>query len=195
MKARALMMMACIAGTTALTAGPQANAEQCDSPIYVFSTTRIQTDIDDPTTPAEDPIGRNAPSAVSSAVGCTVRDEVNPGPEFEYFYGTDLIYPGSNRLSVRLLNNGRDPSILSLATLTIGDDVVELEMKGGASATDPNAPWMDSQNILIDPSITLAPLTVTAKLCMDVNGTPEDISDDICFERVYNSVPSHPLPA
>lgn len=192
MKIRSLLLLAGLAA--AIMPSTSQAADQCDSPIYVFSRTRVQTDADDPTNPGT-PLGRNVPGATSSAVGCTVvRDTVAPGPDGEYLYNTDIIYPGSNRIEVRLLENGNDPSILSVATVTIGEDVVDLEMKAGTDVTGAAAPWLDSQSIPIDPAITLGPLTVVADFCLDVFGTPEDLEDDLCYSRIYNTAPAHELP-
>lgn len=190
MKIRSFLLLAGLAAAIA----PTAHAEdQCDSPIYIFSKTRAQTDVDDPTNPGT-PVGRTAPTAVSSTVGCTIRDDVQPGPEAAYLYDTDVIYPGSNRLSVRLLENGTDPSLVSLATITIGDEVRNLTMRAGTSTTGA-APWLDSADVTIDPAATVGPLSVTADICLDVFGTPEDLSDDLCFTRTYNSIASHELPS
>jgi hypothetical protein len=91
LKLRSLLLAGAVAATLAPALSSHAN--QCDSPLYVFSRHRVQTDVDDPTTPAPDRVGRNLPGATSSAVGCTVaRDTVFANdPTFEYLYDTDLI--------------------------------------------------------------------------------------------------------
>lgn len=193
MKIRSLALLAAISAMLAPSLSQADEHSLCDSPIYIFSRTRVQTDVDDPTTPAPDPIGRNVPGAVSSVVGCTtIHDTVQPGPGFEYVEDTDLIYPGSNRLEVRLLENGRDPSALTVATLTIGDEVIDLigRMRAGVDVAGAPSPWLDSDSIVIDPTITLGPLLVTAHLCLDAGD-----AEDLCFDRTYRTVASQPLPA
>jgi len=180
-----------LAGTALMAIAPvTSHAESvCESPIYVFSRHRAETGVSDPRNP--DNTLATAPSATSSAVGCTVvHDTVQPGAGFEYVENTDLIYPGSNRLEVRLLNNGRDPSILSAATLTIGDEVIELEMIPGFDTTGAVASWLDSKPIGVDPAITTGPLEVTAHFCLD--GGEEE---DTCYDRTYRTLPAQQLPA
>lgn len=159
-----------------------ARAEHCDVPIYIFSTTRVQTEVDNPTDPGT-PIGRNLPSVTSSAVGCTVvRDQVLAGedPTTHPATETNLIYPNSNRLSVRLLENGRDPALLSSATLTWAGQTFPLVMKPGLDAvTQEPADYMDSQSIEIDPASTLVPNEGVATFCL---------VDDECLTAVYHTV-------
>lgn len=193
MKIRSLALLAAIGATLAPSVSQADSHHVCDNPIYIFSRTRVQTDLDDPTTPAPDRLGRNAPGAVSSAVGCTVmRDTVQPGPGFEYFEDTDLIYPGSNRIEVRLLENGNDPSVLTAASLTIGDTVIDLlgRMRAGVDVTGAAAAWLDSDTIEIDPALTVADIPFSARFCLD-GGELEDV----CYERTYRTVPGQDLPA
>ena len=188
MKLRSLALLGALAATCAPS---MSHAEDvCDIPVSIFSRYRVaETGIEDPRNP-NNTLG-TAPSATSSAIGCTViRDTAQPGAGFEYFYDTNLIYPGSNRIEVRLLDNGRDPSILSEATLTIGDQVHQLEMKPGTDVSGAVAAWLDSVPIDIDPTITLGPLLITAHLCLD-SGT----EDDLCYDVTYRTLPSQPLPA
>jgi hypothetical protein len=187
LKLRSLTLLAAIAATLAPAAS---HAEDvCDSPIAIFSRFRVaETGIPDPRNP--DNTLLTAPSATSSAVGCTVvRDTVQPGAGFEYFYDTNLIYPGSNRIEVRLFENGRDPSVLSEATVKIGEDVHELEMLPGVDVSGTVSPWLDSVPIDIDPTITLGPLLVSAHFCIDAGD-----ADDFCYDITYRTAPLQPLP-
>lgn len=187
MKLRSILLAA--AALTALAPAASHAESPCESPIYVFGRHRAETGVQDPRNPNN--TLATAPSATSSAVGCTVvHDTVQPGAGFEYVENTDIIYPGSNRLEVRLLENGRDPSILSVATLTIGDEVVELEMIPGFDTTGAVASWLDSKPISIDPSVTLGPLEISARFCLD--GGDEE---DTCYDRTYRTLPAQPLPA
>lgn len=193
MKIRSLALLAAIGAALAPSVSQADSPHVCDSPIYIFSRTRVQTDIDDPTTPAPDRIGRNVPGAVSSAIGCTVmRDTVQPGEGFEYVEDTDLIYPGANRIEVRLLENGNDPSALTEATLTIGSEVIDLlpGMKPGVDVTGAAADWLDSATIEIDPAITLANVPFTAHFCLDGGE-----GDDFCYDRTYRTAVAQQPPA
>jgi hypothetical protein len=177
------------AATTCLAPGLSRAADPCEIPIYVFSFIRHETGIQKPA-----PVGGDAgsvPSATSSAVGCVVvKDTVQPGDDAAYLYNTDLIYPGSNVISVRLFENGRDPSAVTEATLTIGDEVVPLVMEPGTDVAGAAQAWLDSKPIEVDPTRTAGPLTVTAHFCIE-GGT----FDDFCYDRTYNTPASHPLPA
>lgn len=158
-----------------------ARAEHCNNPIYVFSTTRIQTDVDDPTNPGT-PVGRTVPSAVSSAIGCTVvRDTVIGGedPLLHPLTETDIVYPGANRLSVRLLQNGRDPAIIESAVLTFAGETYALTMTPGIDVAMQPAAWLDSQSIMIDQADSFATNEAVATICL-LGGE--------CFTRTYKTV-------
>lgn len=181
MRVRSLVLAV---AATAMLVPANSSAEHCDIPIYVFSTTRVQTDVDDPTNP-EQKIGRGLPSAVSSAVGCTViRDTViaeEPPAEAHAVTDSDIVYPNSNRMSVRLLDNGDDPAIVTSATLTWAGETIVLDMQGGESVTGEAAPWLDSQTIEIDPADTLEPNTAVAEICLSFGE---------CFTRTYRTITS-----
>jgi len=179
MKVRSTLLLVAMAATLVpMTAG----ATHCSNPIYIFSTTRVQTDIDDPTNP-EQKIGRGVPSAVSSVVGCTVvRDTViaeEPPPEAHAVTDSDIVYPNSNRMSVRLLDNGNDPSIIESATLEWAGQTIDLTMAQTVDVTGAPAAFLDSQTIVIDPNDTLAANTATATICL-TGGT--------CYTRTYRTI-------
>lgn len=191
MNIRSYALLAAFGAALAAPTASQADSHHvCDQPIYIFSQTRAQTDVDNPTTPQNDPVGLSVPSVASAAIGCTVvRDTVQPGEGFEYAEDTDLIYPGANRLFVRFLENGTDPSVLTSATLTIGETVIPLTMNPGTSSVGA-ATWMDSTSITIDPALSVSQQPFTASFCVDGGEL-----DDICYSRTYRTVVSQPLPA
>lgn len=179
MKGRHLLALGALAAALSPVA---ARATHCDTPIFVFSQTRVQTDIPDPTTPGGT-IGRTLPSVTSSAIGCTVvRDTVVGGedPNAHPLMDTDIIYPASNRLSVRFLEHGTDPTIIATATLTYAGTVYPLTMNPG-SAVAGAATWLDSDPLTIDPATTVVPNTAVADICLTTGE---------CFSRTYRTVPT-----
>lgn len=183
MKVRNIVAVGALLAMLVPTAG---RADHCDIPIYLFSSTRIQTDVDDPANPGQK-IGRGVPSAVSSAIGCTViRDTVlgQEDPTLHDAYDTDYVYPGSNRFSVRLLSNGNDPAIIESATLLWRGETIDLAMATGRDVTGaPGAPWLDSQTIIVDSADTATPgqdAVVTIVLTTAAGGDT--------FTRTYRTV-------
>lgn len=173
----ALVLVATIGALVPATA----RAEHCDIPVYIFSRTRVDTGIDDPTHP-----GRTlatVPSLVSSFFGCdAMRDTVVGGedPSVHQATETDLIYPYSNRLSVRLLIDGAIPADVASASLTFAGETYALTMEPGVDLLGAaTTAFMNSQMITIDPADTLSGNEATATVCM--------VSGD-CFTRTYKTV-------
>lgn len=195
MKIRSLALLGAAAASLVPVAS-HADSSHCEVPIYLFSTARVESGIDDPTTPESDQISRNGPGYATGALGCDdMRDTVFANdPAFEYLYNTDLITPGANRLSVRLLDNGTDPSIIESATMAFAGETYELDFRLGASLVQDvpvvggEPDFLDSQNIMIDPTLTLEAHTATITICLN-------IPDLDCLVRVFRTVPAQPLPA
>lgn len=178
MKFRFALVLVAAAG--ALLPPIAARAEHCDSPIYLFSTTRIQTEVDNPADPGT-PIGRSVPSAASSAVGCTVRDEATgEDPSLHEATDSDFIYPAANRMSVRLFENGADPSIIASATLTFAGDTYALDLQPSVDVTGATADWLDSQSIEIDPADTLGGNEAVIEICI--------VDEADCYTRTYRTI-------
>lgn len=152
-----------------------AQASHCDSPIYIFSRTSY------PGGPYPDPRGgqlRFLPSAVSSVVGCTVvHDTLKPDDPHEAT-DSDIIYPGSDSLSVRLLAH-TDGSAITSATLEFAGTTYALTLTNTVTITGGAATFLDSQNISVDPTKTLAANAAVATIC---------VQDEGCYTRTYRTV-------
>jgi hypothetical protein len=169
MKIKSMLL---VAGIVAAMAPVGAQASHCANPIYVFARHSV------PGGPYPDPRGGNityAPTAVSSAAGCTVQDPAIPHEATE----TDVIYPGADTLQVRLLRNS-DPSSVVSATLTFAGVTYDLVMKNTTTITGANATFLDSQNIAIDPATTFAGNEAVVEICT--------VDEDECFTRTYRTV-------
>lgn len=167
MKLRSMLL---VAGIVAAMAPVGAQASHCASPISLFARHSY------PGGPYPDPRGgqlRYLPTATSGAVGCTAQDDALPHEAND----TDVIYPGANALSVRLLNNS-DPTSVETATLTYAGVVYELTMANTFSITGEAATFLDSQTIVIDPASTLASNTAEIEICVEGD----------CFTRTYRTV-------
>ena len=181
MKFRSAIVLVVALG--ALVVPMSATATNCDSPIYIFSSKRVQTEIDDPTRPGT-PVGRTVPSIASAAVGCTVVRNTVVGSEDpslpHELYDTDFIYPGANRMSVRFLENGRDPSVVESAVLEFAGTSFVLTLTPGVDTTGAPTQWMDSQVVIVDQWDTYFGNEATATICLVDNGG--------CYSRTYRTV-------
>jgi hypothetical protein len=189
MKLRALLLGTILAATLAPIAGQATN---CDSPIYIFARYAYPGGpYDNPAHPLPDPLPtpdqvpaqfRFVPSAVSSAVGCTVvRDTVVGGEDPlvpHEAYDTDVIYPGANVLQVRLLDY-TDPSIVESATLAFAGETYPLTMTNTLDITGAPATFLDSQDVVIDPADTVAGNEAVATICL---------AGEECFTRTYRTL-------
>jgi hypothetical protein len=184
MKVRNIVAVGALLAMLVPTAG---RADHCEIPIYLFSTTRIQTDVDDPTNPGGK-IGRTLPSATSTAIGCTViRDTVIGGedPALHDIYDTNWIYPGANRLQARFFPNGfasttvPDPSIVSSAVMTFAGETYTLNLQTTTTVLGDPAGFLDSQTFTIDPALTLAPNTAVIDICT---------TEGECFHQEYRTL-------
>lgn len=172
MKTRNLILLAALVGSLAPVS---AQAEHCQTPIYLFSRTRIEN--------SDPAVSQGVPSLTSSAIGCTVSDEV-PELNTEETHpatDTDLIYPGANFFEVRLLDNGNDPAAVDSATLQWVGETIELEFEAGTDVTGAAAPWLDSQRIQIDPVDTLGRNDAVVTICLSFD-------PDNCLTRTYRTV-------
>lgn len=169
MKLANILVIGALAAALAPTA---AQADHCGTPIYLFSRTRVGTN----------ETGATLPSVTSAAVGCTASDEAPElnDPSTHFLIDTDIIYPGANRMSVRLLDNGTDPAAVLSATLKFAGKTYELAMAAGTS-TAGAATWLDSQNIEIDPATTIGGGDAVITICMVFD--PEN-----CFTRTFRTV-------
>lgn len=169
MKLRSALLLV---GLVAAMAPVGAQASHCANPIYIFSRTSV------PGGPYDDPRGGKityTPTAVSSAVGCTAAQPESPHETTD----TDLIYPGSDHLSLRLLNHS-DPNSVISATLEFAGETFELTMKNTATITGDPATFLDSQSVAIDPADTLVAGTAVATICT--------VDEEACFVRTYRTV-------
>lgn len=155
-----------------------AQADHCDIPIYLFSSTRVQTDVEDPD---GNPVGRSASGPASSAAACLPWDEIkgDVGPDGHDAFDSDIIYPGSNRLSVRLFDQGSDPVVIKSATLTFTGVVYPLDLQASLDVTGAAAPWLDSKPITIDPASSITGGDAVISICMTY---------DLCVTRTYRTV-------
>jgi hypothetical protein len=174
MKVRSAIVLAVAVASLVPTA---ASATHCDSPIYLFSQYRTEQGVPDPRGGEI----HGPPTAVSSAIGCTVvRDTVlgAEDPTAHPATETDLIYPGTNVMTVRLLENGSDGSIVSSATLKFAGTTYNLNMQPTLDITGAPSTYLDSQVIPVDPNDTLAGNIGEVSICLTTGD---------CYERVYKT--------
>lgn len=179
MKFRNLLM---VAGIVAAMVPTFAQASHCDSPIYVFSRTSYPGGPYPLPVPNEAPTAvprtlRYLPGATSSAVGCNVHDVLTPDDPHEAT-DTDVIYPGSDTLQVRLLAHS-DPTAIVSASLTFAGTTYPLTLSNTYDITGAAATFLDSQNIAIDSADTLTGNTAVATVC---------VVDEECYSRTYRTV-------
>ncbi len=177
MKFRSVLVLAAAIGALVPSA---AQAEHCATPIAIFTSIRTFPDgIDDPVRGGKI---YGPPSANSAAVGCTVRDDVlaSEEPAAHPATQTDIIYPGANRMSVRLLEHGIDPSIIVSATLTWAGETYTLDLKPTLGITGAPSTYMNSQGFDIDPADTLAGNAAVATICL--------VDEETCLTRTYKTL-------
>lgn len=160
--------------------GAQASSV-CDSPIYVFSRTSYPGGPYPLPVPAEAPPAvprslRYLPGATSSAVACTAHDVL--GEEDPNLADSDIIYPGSDTLQVRLLKHTDATAVLS-ASLTFAGVTYPLTLTNTVSITGAAATFLDSQNISINPATTVGANNAVATIC---------VVDEECYTRTYRTV-------
>ena len=176
-----------VAAVGALLPPMAARAEHCDSPIVLFSTTEVQTGVEDPTNPGTT-ISQGLPSLASSAVGCSVMNDVvtEGDPGLHAATDTDFIYPGSNGLQVRLLDH-IDADVITSAQLTFAGTTYDLHLQLTEDVTGAESDFLDSETIAVDQADTLSGNEAYIKICVD-NSEELDGSDVECFERTYKTV-------
>jgi len=188
MRFRTLVLGAVLAAGLVPATG---QASHCDVPIYIFSRTAYPGGpYENPVYPLPDPLPTPSqvppefeyvPSANSSAVGCLVmRDTVLGGEDEPHeLTATDVIYPGADTLSVRLLAN-TDPESVEAATLTFAGETYALAMANTLDVLGEPATYLDSQDISIDPATTVSGGDAVATICL--------VGEDECYTRTYSTV-------